>query len=44
MGQGALPVYQEGQLIGAVGASGGTPVEDEEVVAYGISEAGLSYE
>ena len=29
---------------GAVGASGGTPVEDEEVVTYGISKAGLSYE
>ncbi|SVD62105.1 uncharacterized protein METZ01_LOCUS414959 [marine metagenome] len=43
MGQGALPVYQEGELIGAVGASGGTPVEDEEVVAYGISQVGLSY-
>ena len=44
MGQGALPVYLEGELIGAVGASGGTPVEDEEVVAYGILQAGLSYE
>jgi len=43
MGQGALPVYQDGELIGAVGASGGTPVEDEEVVAYGILQAGLSY-
>jgi len=43
MGQGALPVYQDGELIGAVGASGGTPVEDEEVVAYGILKAGLSY-
>ena len=43
MGQGALPVYQEGELIGAVGASGGTPVEDEQVVAYGISQAGLAY-
>ena len=43
MGQGALPVYQEGELIGAVGASGGTPVEDEQVVAYGISQVGLSY-
>ncbi len=44
MGQGALPIFLEGELIGAVGASGGTPVEDEEVVAYGISQAGLSYE
>jgi len=44
MGQGALPVYLEGELLGAVGASGGTPVEDEEVVTYGISKAGLSYE
>ena len=43
MGQGALPVYIEGELVGAVGASGGTPVEDEEVVGYGISKAGLSY-
>tara|TARA_B100001750_G_C15319828_1_gene501606 strand:+ start:411 stop:821 length:411 start_codon:yes stop_codon:yes gene_type:complete len=44
MGQGALPIFLEGELIGAVGASGGTPIEDEEVVAYGISQAGLSYE
>ena len=44
MGQGALPVYLEGELVGAVGASGGTPIEDEEVVAYGISQAKLSYE
>ena len=44
MGQGALPVYLEGELLGAVGASGGTPVEDEEVVTYGIFKAGLSYE
>ena len=43
MGQGALPVYIEGELVGAVGASGGTPVEDEEVVGYAISKAGLSY-
>ncbi len=43
MGQGALPVYIEGELVGAVGASGGTPVEDEEVVGYAISKTGLSY-
>ncbi len=43
MGQGALPVYIEGELVGAVGASGGTPLEDEEVVGYAISKAGLSY-
>ena len=37
-------IMGQGELIGAVGASGGTPIEDEEVVAYGISQAGLSYE
>ena len=41
-GQGGLPVYDREKIIGAVGVSGGTPQEDEEVAAAGISYAGLS--
>lgn len=42
MGQGALPVYKDGELIGAVGASGGNSQEDEDVARAGIQAAGLS--
>ena len=42
MGQGALPIYSNGELIGACGASGGTPEQDEIVVSFGISQSGLS--
>lgn len=31
-----------GPILGAVGASGGTGDEDEEICAYGVSEAGFS--
>jgi uncharacterized protein GlcG (DUF336 family) len=31
-----------GQILGAVGASGGTGDEDEEICAHGVSEAGFS--
>jgi uncharacterized protein GlcG (DUF336 family) len=40
-GQGGLPVYDGDSIIGAVGVSGGTPQEDEEVALAGISHAGL---
>mgnify|MGYP001465646195 FL=1 len=40
-GQGGLPVYDGNSIIGAVGVSGGTPQEDEEVALAGISHAGL---
>ena len=41
-GQGALPVYRNGELIGAVGGSGGTSQEDEDAARAGIVAAGLS--
>ena len=41
-GQGGLPVYDGQTIIGAVGVSGGTPQEDEEVASAGINYAGLS--
>ena len=39
-GQGGLPVYKENEIIGAVGVSGGTPQEDEEIAYAGINHAG----
>ena len=39
-GQGALPVFYEEEIIGAVGVSGGTPQEDEEIALAGIKYAG----
>jgi len=41
-GQGALPVFKDGELVGAVGGSGGTGQEDEEAARAGIEGAGLS--
>ena len=41
-GQGALPVFRGGELIGAVGGSGGTAQEDEDAALAGIQAAGLS--
>jgi uncharacterized protein GlcG (DUF336 family) len=41
-GQGALPVYRDGELIGAVGGSGGTGQEDEDAARAGIEAIGLS--
>jgi uncharacterized protein GlcG (DUF336 family) len=41
-GQGALPVYRGGELIGAVGGSGGTAQEDEDAARAGIESIGLS--
>ncbi len=41
-GQGALPVFRNGELIGAVGGSGGTAQEDEDAARAGIGAAGLS--
>ena len=41
-GQGALPVYRSGELIGAVGASGGTGQQDEDAAQTGIESLGLS--
>lgn len=41
-GQGALPIYKDGELVGAAGGSGGTPQEDEDCVRAGIEAAGLA--
>ncbi len=35
-GQGALPVFKDGELVGAVGGSGGTAQEDEDAARAGI--------
>ena len=41
-GQGALPVFRDGVLVGAVGGSGGTAQEDEDASLAGIESAGFS--
>ncbi len=41
-GQGALPVFKDGILVGAVGGSGGTAQEDEDAALAGIQAANLS--
>ena len=41
-GQGALPVYRDGELVGAVGGSGGTAQEDEDASRAGIEGAGFA--
>ena len=41
-GQGALPVFRGGELIGAVGGSGGTAQEDEDAARAGIDAGGFS--
>ena len=41
-GQGALPVYRDGELVGAVGGSGGTGQQDEDAALVGIEALGLS--
>ncbi len=41
-GQGALPAYRGGELIGAVGGSGGTAQQDEDAARAGLEAAGLS--
>ena len=41
MGQGAVPIYKDGEIAGAVGASGGKSQEDEEVCRAALEHAGL---
>ena len=41
-GQGALPIYKNGHLAGAAGASGGSPQQDEDAVRAGITSTGLA--
>ena len=33
---GAMPIYQGGELVGAIGRSGGTAQEDEDCVRKGL--------
>ena len=37
MGQGAVPIERDGEIIGACGVGGGTPQEDEECARAGIA-------
>jgi uncharacterized protein GlcG (DUF336 family) len=39
---GAVPIYRDGTLLGALGASGGTGEQDEEACARAVSAQGLS--
>lgn len=39
---GAVPVYRDGTLLGAIGASGGTGAEDEAACAAAVDRAGFS--
>jgi uncharacterized protein GlcG (DUF336 family) len=39
---GAVPVYRDGELLGALGASGGTGDQDEAACKAAVSEAGFS--
>ncbi len=41
---GAVPVYRDGELLGALGASGGTGEQDETVCSTAASAAGFTTE
>ena len=41
-GQGALPIFRDGVLVGAAGGSGAASDQDEDAVRAGIEAAGLS--
>ena len=41
MGQGAVPIYKDGEIAGAVGASGGKSQDDEDVCKAALEYAGL---
>ena len=41
-GQGALAIFKNGEIIGAVGGSGGTSQEDEDCSRAGINAGGFS--
>ncbi len=41
-GQGALAIFRNGEIIGAVGGSGGTAQEDEDCSRAGIATGGFS--
>jgi uncharacterized protein GlcG (DUF336 family) len=39
---GAVPVYRDGTLLGALGASGGTGAQDEAACSAAVDKAGFS--
>jgi uncharacterized protein GlcG (DUF336 family) len=39
---GAVPVYRDGTLVGALGASGGTGAQDEQVCATAVEKTGFA--
>ena len=39
---GAVPVYADGRLVGAIGASGGTGQQDEDVCAAAVTASGYA--
>lgn len=41
-GGGGLPIRQHGEIVGAIGASGGTPEQDIECAQAGLTLAGLA--
>ncbi len=41
LGQGALPIYETGVLVGAVGVSGGTSQQDEDCARTALNKTGL---
>jgi len=41
---GAVPVYRDGQLVGALGASGGTGDQDEAVCSTAVTGSGFTTE
>jgi uncharacterized protein GlcG (DUF336 family) len=38
MGQGAVPILRDGQVIGACGVGGGTSQEDEDCARAGVEQ------
>ncbi|HXG20292.1 MAG TPA: heme-binding protein [Methylomirabilota bacterium] len=40
-GGGGLPIRQDGEVVGAIGASGGTPDQDVECAQAGLAAVGL---
>ena len=39
---GAVPIYADGQLVGALGASGGTGQQDEDVCSAAVQSSGFT--
>ncbi len=43
MGQGAVPISRDGEIVGACGVGGGTPQEDEDCARAGIAAIGAQW-